>query len=150
MIREPSERLLQRAKRYDRVAEVEVMLCVTMRIFPGACYLDLTWPYGISLPTVYTVFNEFLVALDERLQNIPFPITGEECLHVSQMNIHKRWPPITGIIGALDGWEVDTAKRNIADSETPRKLQQEGFFCYFCAGGCVGGLHICFRGRYAR
>lgn len=39
VIREPSDQRLQRARRFDKVVFEEVMLCVTMNILGGACYL---------------------------------------------------------------------------------------------------------------
>lgn len=46
---------------------VEVMLCVTLRIFTGASYLDVGWTYGIETMKTYNIFNQTLLALNERL-----------------------------------------------------------------------------------
>lgn len=108
---------------------VKVMLCVTMRILAGVCYLALTWPYGIGVPTVYTVFDEVLVALGERLKFIVFPTTEKQCRDASKIFTEKQQLPISGIIAALDGWAVTIEKPKIKDTKIPRKYRnRKGFF----------------------
>lgn len=108
---------------------VETMLCVTMRLLAGASYLDVSWPYGISVPSVYVVFDEVLIALDRALQNIVFPRTEEECRTESLRFSEKRRSPIKGIIAALDGVAVAIEKPSRTDVSDPKKYRnRKNFF----------------------
>ena len=58
---------IQRSSMHAAVVSTEVKLCVTLRILPGASYLDVGWPYGIGRSTTYAVFRQTLFALSEAL-----------------------------------------------------------------------------------
>lgn len=108
---------------------VETMLCVSMRLLAGASYLDVSWPYGISVSSVYEIFQEVLTSLDRCLKNICFPKTEAECRRESLRFISKRRSPITGIIAALDGVAVAIEKPSTRDVSDPKKYRnRKNFF----------------------
>ena len=107
---------------------VETMLCVSMRFLAGTSYLDVSWPYGISVPSVYNIFEEVLFALDAGLNNIKFPTTEGECRKESDLFISKRKTPIHGIIAALDGLAVAIEKPKSAEVSDPKKYRNRKNF----------------------
>lgn len=112
-----------------RAVSTEVMLCVTLRILAGASYLDVSWPYGISTSTVYSVFHETLQALDETLSNIIFPIEEQHCVQEATRFKKMRRSPLNGIIGALDGIAIEIQQPSSKDVADARKyFNRKGFF----------------------
>lgn len=108
---------------------VDVMLCVTLRVLAGASYLDVSWPYGIAISTVYLVFNDTIAAIDHALGNIRFPKTEEDCRIQSDKFRELRSSPIAGVIGALDGIAVEIRQPQVCDVPDPRKYyNRKGFF----------------------
>lgn len=87
---------------------VEVMLAVTLRILAGASYLDVSWPYGIDVSTVYKVFGQTLDSLLLSLPILRFPQTATECVREAQRFRFMRRSPIWGVISAIDGIAIAT------------------------------------------
>lgn len=54
------------------------MLMVTLRSLGGASYLDVSWPHGIEMSTVITIFQETIDVLNSKLCNKKLPTTEEE------------------------------------------------------------------------
>lgn len=108
---------------------VDVMLCVSLRLLAGASYLDVSWPYGIGVSTVYEIFEQTIDALDQSLRNIQFPTTESACTNEAQKFCDLRKTPIVGIIGALDGIAIAIQQPRLNDAPDARKyFNRKGFF----------------------
>lgn len=123
-----SEKCTRKQPRPNTIT-VETMVCITMRILAGASYLDVSWPYGVSVPSVYKIFHEVLIALDGALKNINFPRSEEECQKESARFACKRRSPILGVIAALDGIAIKIQKPSQREVSDPRKYRnRKNFF----------------------
>lgn len=52
-----------------------MVLCVSVRTLSGAIYHYVSWLYVIVIRTVYAIFEDTLVAIDQSLDKIGFPTT---------------------------------------------------------------------------
>jgi hypothetical protein len=99
-----------------------VMLAITLRFLAVATCLDLAWPYCIALPTVYSVIDETLEALDDSLLNIKFPYTEDECRAASEGFQRLRNSPFYGVIGAIDGIAIAIRAPSPSGCPNPRSF----------------------------
>lgn len=81
----------------------------------------LSWPYGIGINTVYKIVEQTIHAIDKTVQNISFTKTEEE-FHLGAEKFRRlRRSPMVGIIGALDGIEIESRQRLQKDASNARK-----------------------------
>lgn len=123
------ERSHRKESEKNRTVSVEIMLMITLRMLGGASYLDVSWPYGVSKSTVYSVFHETIDILHNKLRNIHFPRTEQQCRSESEKFRKMRRSPLNGIVAALDGIAVAIVKPRSDHIEDPRKYyNRKGFF----------------------
>lgn len=129
MIRPLCERKQKRLNGTKHSIEVSVMLACTLRILAGANYLDISWPYGLSISSVYSCFEQCSYALNRTLKILRCPKSEEECMLESLKFKSNRRSPITGIIGAIDGIAIEIEKPTLNCVPDPRKyMNRKGFF----------------------
>lgn len=110
---------------------VDIMVCDTLRILSGAIYMDVPWPYGISLKPPYTIVEQTILKINKAVPNISFTTTEEECRWEAEKFCRLRWSPMVGEIGALDGIAIEIRKpwqNNGPDSR--KQYNRKGFFAW--------------------
>lgn len=104
------------------------MLLISLRLLAGASYLDLHWPYGLSVSTVYRVFEQTLSALNKVLPPIQFPNTAAACKRSAERFQRMRKTPFDGVIAALDGLAVKIRQPCLTDGpDSMDTIIEKGF-----------------------
>jgi DDE superfamily endonuclease len=125
---------LRRSQRFNTIAsstDPSVMVAVALRFLAGAKALDLGWPYGLALSTVYAVIDETLDAINtsSRLDNIRFPVSSQDCREEATAFQTLRASPMYGFIAALDGIAIAIRCPAAAESADARKyFNRKGFY----------------------
>jgi DDE superfamily endonuclease len=99
------------------------MVAVALRFLAGSNALDLGWPYGLALLTVYAVIDETLdfMNISSPLDNIKYPTSRQDCWQEASAFQTLRGSPMYGFIAALDGIAVAIRCPTAAESADARK-----------------------------
>ena len=112
-------------------------LCVTLRLLEGASYLDLAWTYGISPPSVYRAFHKIIIALDECLPKLKFPVTENECKSAAKLFKSCRKSPLDGVIASLDGIAIAIKQPSSEEVPDPKKYYNRKKYFALCVQAAV-------------
>ena len=64
----------------DANVDPVIQLAITLRMLAGGSYLDIAFGYDVGLSSVYAIFKKVLVAIDNNVDNIQFPVDCEQAL----------------------------------------------------------------------
>lgn len=113
------------------------MLCVTLRLFAGANYLDVGWSYGNAQPTLFHVFHQALYALNQKLPHIQFLITEEECSESALLFQQKMKSPFIGLIALFDGVAITITQPRLCDAPDQKQYYNKKTFFAICVQAAV-------------
>ena len=64
----------------DANVDPVIQLAITLRMLAGGSYLDIAFGYDVGLSSVHAIFKKVLVAIDNNVDNIQFPVDCEQAL----------------------------------------------------------------------
>ena len=132
----------------DTNVDFVIQLAITLRMLAGGSYLDIAFGYDVGLSSVYAIFKKVLVAIDNNVDNIQFPVDCEQALRDLEETFCKICKGVfRGSVAAGDGIVLRTQKPRAADvhGNVRSFYCRKGFYGHavqaFCDGNCKF-LHI--------
>ena len=128
---------------------IDEIICISLRIFGGAAYVDAAWGFNVSVSSVYFNFFRFIRALVRSNAGIIyFPTTASELQAASnQMDqIGTRHEALHGCVGAIDGIAIRIRQPLRTECSSPISYRNRKGFCSInmqaIAGGCMRFLWV--------
>jgi len=131
----PNEARANAANARSGPVRAEIKLALALRFLAGASYCDLFWSYGVSVTTVFKSLHMVMDAIDERLQNITFPLDDVNALTSIATGFKTRVNnPLWGCVGSIDGLAIRIAKPKSMNARD--FFNRKGFYSYNLQAMC--------------
>jgi hypothetical protein len=116
-----------------------IKLAITLRYLAGASYLDLAFGYNLNYKTIYSYIKQVLIAIDQIIQNIHFPLDDELKLRQLEQGFfttsHNTFP---GTVAAGDGiiFRMVKPTKVKVNNDVISFFTRKGYYAYGMQGFC--------------